>query len=161
MKKNKKKKNKSTIHSKNKKTRKTKQNALKKIILEKGKYVPHYNLFLDNINKNSIKTDSFYNMTFYENTSFIDNNNYLFKKEIENQDNIIKCDKVVLLPSKEQSISLLNMLEGYRLVYNLTLQFINKRNFYNAKDNIKVDIKANTKDDTKDYIKANTKELKN
>jgi len=160
MKKNKKKKNKSTIHSKNKKTRKTKQNALKKIILEKGKYVPHYNLFLDNINKNSIKTDSFYNMTFYENTSFIDNNNYLFKKEIENQDNIIKCDKVVLLPSKEQSISLLNMLEGYRLVYNLTLQFINKRNFYNAKDNIKVDIKANTKDDTKDYIKANTKELK-
>jgi len=41
------------------------------------------------------------------------------------------------------------MLEGYRLVYNLTLQFINKRNFYNAKDNIKVDIKAINESTTK------------
>lgn len=39
---------------------------------------------------------------------------------------IIACKKIILEPNEEQKIKLLNMLEGYRLVYNKTIKFLKK-----------------------------------
>ncbi len=59
-----------------------------------------------------------------------DENNYTYDlDEIKIPDKIYKCKKICLKPSFEQTKLLLNMLEGYRLVYNSTVKFINERNY--------------------------------
>ena len=126
-----------------------------------SKKIPLYNLFLDNKN---IKTNSWYNEEVYS-TNFNDENNYTFiDSTIKDNKNekLLKCDKIILLPTKKQQELLLNMLEGYRLIYNYTLKFI-KRRIYNKnhqKNNILND-KLRLKEEKTLYLKEIKNQKKN
>jgi IS605 OrfB family transposase len=132
----KKKKNKSKLKTKKiykKEFFKNKSNILKDSIYNFSKNVPLYNIFLDK--KTFIKTNSVYNMYSYE-VNNIDNNSYIFndeKKEIK-EERYFKCKKICLKPTFEQRKNLLLMMEGYRQVYNLTVNFINKREYFRKKN---------------------------
>jgi len=105
-----------------------KYNELKNNIDLFSNKVPLYNLFLDN---NNLVTDSWYDSKRY-NSSIQDNNNYTFiDYDLEKPKRILKCDKIILLPTKIQTKLLLDMLEGYRLIYNYTLKFIKTREYNN------------------------------
>ena len=105
-----------------------KYNELKNNIDLFSNKVPLHNLFLSN---NNLVTDSWYNAKIY-NSSIKDNNNYTFIDfDLERPAKILKCEKIILLPTDIQTKSLLNMLEGYRLIYNYTLKFIKKREYKN------------------------------
>ena len=105
-----------------------KYNELKNNIDLFSNKVPLYNLFLGN---NNLVTDSWYDAKIY-NSSIKDNNNYTFiDYDLERPKKMLKCEKIVLLPTKIQTKSLLNMLEGYRLIYNYTLKFIKTREYNN------------------------------
>jgi len=73
----------------------------------------------------------------------VDNNNYIFntEKKISEKDKIFKCTKICLKPTLEQRKNLILMMEGYRQVYNLTIDFINRRE-YLRKKNIKLNEKV-------------------
>ena len=109
---------------------KKKYKELEENIQSFSKKIPLYNLFLDN---KSITTNSWYN-TKVHNTNMKDENNYTFidstLKNNHKNEKLLKCDKIILLPTKKQQDLLLNMLEGYRIIYNSTLKFI-KRRIYN------------------------------
>ena len=45
--------------------------------------------------------------------------------------NFVKCKKIILLPSDNQKKILLDMLEGYRIIYNYTLKFIKTKQYNN------------------------------
>lgn len=148
---------------KNKDFYEKKYNDLKNNIDLYSKKVPLYNLFLNN--NNNINTNSWFDKKVY-NTEINDNNVYEFiKSDIEIPDKILKCEKIILLPTKEQKELLLNMLEGYRLIYNHTLKFIKKRaynKFHNNRIISEQEIKVKTekKEYTK-YIKEHKKNLNN
>lgn len=113
---------------------KNKSNFLKDSIYNFSKNVPLYNIFVDQ--KNYIKTNSVYNMYSYE-VNNIDINNYIFndeKKEYNKEQKYFKCKKISLKPTFEQRKNLLLMMEGYRQVYNLTVNFINKREYFRKKN---------------------------
>lgn len=108
-----------------------KLNSLQNSISQFSKSIPLYNVFID---KNNVDTTSFFDMTIY-NSSFYDNNNYTYNLEdVEISSKIYKCKKICLKPDQKQSKVLQNMLEGYRLVYNLTLSFIKTRNYLYKKE---------------------------
>ena len=114
------------------------------------KKVPLYNSFLDN---NSINTNSWYDKKVY-NTDTTDNNIYEFiKSELIIPDKILKCEKIILLPSKKQKNLLLNMLEGYRIIYNHTLKFIKKREYNKFHNRIISEEDEIIKTEKKTYIK--------
>jgi putative transposase len=163
----KKKKDKSKI-KKNKKNKKefykNKLNILKDSILNFSKNVPLYNLFLED--KNIINTNSFYDMYSYK-VNNIDNNNYTFYTENKNieKEKLFKCKKICLKPTLKQKEDLILMMEGYRIVYNLTVNFINKREYLRKKnekivkdENIKISRKKFIE---KDQIKVETKKVLN
>ena len=105
-----------------------KYNELKNNIDLFSNKVPLHNLFLSN---NNLVTDSWYNAKIY-NSSIKDNNNYTFiDSNLEIPEKNLKCEKIILLPTKIQKKILLNMLEGYRLIYNYTLKFIKTREYNN------------------------------
>jgi len=145
MKKNKytKKKRKLLIKEFNEKKLKILKSSIKKF----SKKIPLYNIFHNT--KTNIKTHSFYDMSFY-NTDVNDNNNYNFNGNLKDEpidydsksDKLIKCEKIILLPTDIQKKLLLDMLEGYRLIYNLTLKFIKKR-YFNKKLNSNNDNQEN------------------
>lgn len=113
---------------------KNKSNFLKDSIYNFSKNVPLYNIFVDQ--KNYIKTNSVYNMYSYE-VNNIDINSYIFndeKKEYNKEQKYFKCKKISLKPTFEQRKNLLLMMEGYRQVYNLTVNFINKREYFRKKN---------------------------
>jgi len=92
-------------------------------------------LHTDILNKEKINTKTFYDMNIYNYTSK-DNNNYSYDLEVQEiPKKIYKCNKIRLLPSKEQSDLLINMMKGYRLVYNLVVRFNNTRNYLLKKYN--------------------------
>jgi IS605 OrfB family transposase len=104
---------------------------LKNSINNYSKNVPLYNIFFEN--SKNIETYSFYDMYLY-NIEKNDNNKYEFNyDEVEIPKKIYKCTKVCLKPTNEQKINLLDMMEGYRLVYNLTVNFINRREYLRKK----------------------------
>ena len=74
---------------------------LKNSINNYSKKVPLYNIFFND--SCDSRTDSFYDMKIY-NVKNYDNNKYLFKNNINYNDNvkIIACDKIVLLPTIKQ-----------------------------------------------------------
>lgn len=88
--------------------------------------VPLYNIFP---NADFVDTHSLYDMSVYD-VNIIDNNKYTFSlDEVEIPDKLYRCNKVVLLPTSQQSKLLLNMMDGYRIVYNITIKFIKARDF--------------------------------
>jgi hypothetical protein len=120
-----------------------------------SKYVPLYDIFFENPNR--LETHSIFNMYNY---NIFESNNYSyeFKNDIDfDEKKIIACKKIILEPNEEQKIKLLNMLEGYRLVYNKTIKFFKERRYNYShepkinKDNITV---------VKKKIKANIKKMK-
>ena len=127
-----------------------------------SKKIPLYNLFLDN---ECIKTNSWYNTKVY-NTNFNDENNYAFidstLKDNDKNEKLLKCDKIILLPSKKQQELLLNMLEGYRIIYNYTLKFI-KRRIYNKshQNNTILNNKLRSKEEKDLYLKEIKNQKKN
>lgn len=160
----KKKKDKTKI-KKNKKNKKefykNKLNILKDSIYNFSKNVPLYNIFLDK--KEVINTNSFYDMYSYE-VNKNDNNNYIFdtdKKENSDKNQLFKCKKICLKLTLKQKKDLTLMMDGYRQAYNLTVDFINKREYrrkknekYLKKEENKIEIKKIVeKDKTKTEIK--------
>ena len=108
---------------------------LKNSISNYSKNVPLYNIFFQN--SEIIKTDSFYDMYSYI-VDKKDTNKYEFNiDDVEIPKKIYKCTKVCLKPTVEQKKLLLDMMDGYRLVYNLTVNFINKREYLRKKNNEK------------------------
>ena len=97
----------------------------------------------------------------------IDNNNYTFYTENKNieKEKLFKCKKICLKPTLKQKEDLILMMEGYRIVYNLTVNFINKREYLRKKnekivkdENIKISRKKFIE---KDEIKVETKKVLN
>jgi hypothetical protein len=67
-----------------------------------------------------------YNYNVSEHINFC----YEFKNDLDfDEKKIIACKKIILEPSEEQKNKLLNMLEGYRLVYNKTIKFFKERRY--------------------------------
>jgi len=101
-----------------------------------SKHVPLYNIFFENPNR--LETHSVFDMYNYNISEHIDNY-YEFKNDLEFVDKkIIACKKIILDPTQEQKNKLLNMLEGYRLVYNKTIKFFKERRYnyiHEIKDN--------------------------
>jgi len=92
-----------------------------------SKHVPLYNIFFENPNR--LETHSVFDMYNYNISEHIDNY-YEFKNDLEFVDKkIIACKKIILDPTQEQKNKLLNMLEGYRLVYNKTIKFFKERRY--------------------------------
>jgi IS605 OrfB family transposase len=107
-----------------KKARKSRINFMKQCVYNHSKKVPLNELFSIN-GKYDIDTHSFYDhkvFTFDKN-----NTRYDFIKNDENQEKIIKCKKLILLPTKEQKIILLEAMEAYRIMYNRTLRYIKQQ----------------------------------
>jgi transposase len=107
---------------------------LKNSINNHSNKVPLYNIFFND--SCDSRTDSFYDMKIY-NVKNHDNNKYLFKNNINYNDNvkIIACDKIVLLPTIKQKKELSLMIDGYRLIYNQTIKFIKNRKYKNDLSN--------------------------
>ena len=133
MKKSKKKKNKiekEIFHS-------GKLNEMKNAI-KKHKNVPLYNIFFDNNIKNDINSHCDINIYDIDN---IDINKYQFKNDIVQKINrktkkpniLLSCKKIIILPDSNQKKIILNMFEGYRKAYNLTLKFIKTREYRRKK----------------------------
>lgn len=124
-------KNRKKFKKENRKNFLDKLHSLQNSINNFSKCIPLYNIFSD---KNNVDTSSFFDMTIYNSISY-DNNNYTYDLEdIEIPSKIYKCKKICLKPDQKQTKALLNMLEGYRLVYNLTLSFIKTRNYLYKKE---------------------------
>jgi len=120
---------------KKKKYKNIKYNELLDSIKKYSNNVPLYNIFLDNPNK--LKTNSIFDMYSYRVSSCLINN-YEFKNDIIfNDKKIIACKKIILEPSETQRKKLLNMLEGYRIIYNQTIKFFKTRKYNYKQDNKK------------------------
>ena len=118
---------------KKKKYNNIKYNELLDSIKKNSKNIPLYNIFFDNPNK--LKTNSIFDMYSY-NVSYSIMNNYEFKNDLVFDDKkIIACKKIILEPSEIQRKKLLNMFEGYRIIYNKTIQFFKKRKFNYKQEN--------------------------
>ena len=99
--------------------------------IKKHKNVPLYNIFFDNNIKNDINSHCDINIYDVDN---IDTNKYQFKNDIVQKINrktkkptvLLSCKKIIILPDSNQKKIILNMFEGYRKAYNLTLKFIKK-----------------------------------
>lgn len=172
----KKKKNKSKI-KKNKKLKKdfykNKLNILKNSILKYSKIIPLYDIFSEN--KEKIETNSFYDMyscKINNRDNNTDNNNYIFYSEKEKNNNnlkeekLYKCKKIYLNPTLKQKKDLILMMNGYRIAYNLTVDFINKREYLRKKNekNIKIeekDKKVKVLKSSLDKTKEDIEEIKN
>lgn len=140
-----------------------KLDILKNSINNFSKNVPLYNIILDS--KESIKTDSFYDMYFYD-TDKIDNNKYIFDIEkIDIPKNIFKCKKICLQLTTQQSKDLIKMMDGYRNVYNLTIKFIKQREYLRKeKENLNKNIIIVKEKDVKKknlILNKDYKEVKN
>ena len=72
------------------------------------------------INKN-IKTNSWFDIKESDKYRFV--NKLKFKKN-EKNNNIIKCNKIILEPDKYQKKQLLNWLKSVRIMYNKTINYI-------------------------------------
>jgi hypothetical protein len=126
-----KKKKRKLIKKQNKKKYKEKLSSLQKSINNFSKYIPLCDIFND---KKIEETSSFYDMVVYKSND-TDNNNYTY--DIDSNvipTKIFKCTKICLKPNKEQTKILLNMLEGYRLIYNLSVSFIKNRYYLQKKE---------------------------
>lgn len=137
-----------------------KYNELKDNINLYTKKVPLYNLFLKN--KENLNTNSWFDTEIYDNFDN-DTNNYNFiDSSLEIPNKILKCDKIILLPTLQQKKLMLDMLEGYRLIYNLTLKFIKTRE-YNRIHNEKIytDEEINDKKERAIYLKEIRDKKKN
>jgi len=133
---------------------KQKLDELKNSINNFSNSVPLNNIF---INKQIIDTKSFYDMNIYD-YNIKDLNNYTFNLDIpEIPDKIYKCIKVTLLPTPIQSKLLLKMMEGYRLVYNLTVKFINNRKYLFNKQKKDIEKKKKEEDELKRKERKNLK----
>lgn len=87
----------------------------------------------DNIdNKQEVHLNSWFNINLINNT-YNSNNNLLFKNNLNNKKEIIKCQKIILLPTQEQKQIFNNWFEAYRLMYNKTIHYFNKQ-IYNKKE---------------------------
>ena len=118
---------------KKKKYNNIKYNELLDSIKKNSKNVPLYNIFFDNPNK--LKTNSIFDMYSY-NVSYSIMNNYEFKNDFVFDDKkIIACKKIILEPYDIQRKKLLNMFEGYRIIYNKTIQFFKTRKFNYKQEN--------------------------
>ena len=118
------KKKKKSIKKQKKQNYKDKLCSLQNSINNYSKLIPLYDIFND---KKNIDTSSFYDMIVYK-SNIIDKNNYTYDIDnLEIPKKIYKCIKISLKPTEEQSKILLDMLEGYRLIYNLSISFIKKR----------------------------------
>ena len=105
--------------------------SLKESINNFSKCIPLYDIFND---KKIEETSSFYDMTIYKSNDN-DKNNYTY--DIDSYvipKKIFKCTKISLKPNKEQTKILLSMLEGYRLIYNLSVSFIKNRYYLQKKE---------------------------
>lgn len=112
---------------KKKKYNNLKYNELLDSIKKYSKNVPLYNIFFDNPTK--LKTNSIFDMYSYSVSSSI-MNNYEFKNDFVFDDKkIIACKKIILEPSEIQRKKLLNMFEGYRIIYNETIKFFKTRKY--------------------------------
>ena len=132
-----------------------KLNEMKNSIQKNSLKVPLYNIFFDKRIK--YNTNSFYDMTIYK-VDNIDTNKYEFKNDIEKSINKknnkeLVCKKVILLPNDKQKETLLNMMEGFRKVYNLTLKFIKKRHYIKNKSINKENIKIKKNNIKKENLK--------
>jgi len=102
------------------------------------KNVPLYNIFFENSIKNDI--NSYCDINIY-NVDNIDTNKYQFKNDIIQKINrktkkpnvLLSCKKIIILPDSKQKKIILNMFEGYRKAYNLTLKFIKTREYRRKK----------------------------
>jgi transposase len=83
-----------------------------------------------NINFKNKKSNSWFNIKKANLNSKI-NINF---NEKQFDDNIIKCKKIIILPTIDQQKILLNWFESYRKMYNSTLTIINKLIFENNKN---------------------------
>ena len=118
---------------KKKKYNNLKYNELLDSIKKYSKNVPLYNIFFDNPTK--LKTNSIFDMYSYSVSSSI-MNNYEFKNDLVFDDKkIIACKKIILEPSEIQRKKLLNMFEGYRIIYNETIKFFKTRKFNHKQEN--------------------------
>lgn len=102
-------------------------------------------ILLDKINRynHKIPFNSFYKLNFNDKTSNswfkikqanINKNINIHFNNQEYKNEIIKCKKVIILPSKDQEIMLLSWFESYRKIYNDTLTIINKLILENNKN---------------------------
>ena len=112
---------------KKKKYSQTKYKELVDRIKIHSEKIPLYNLFIDKKN-DKIKTNSYYDM-FIKNNHTIDNNKYDFKNDLEPVDKIIACKKIILQPNNKQKNKLIDMLDGYRIMYNSTIKFFRQRRY--------------------------------
>ena len=118
---------------KKKKYKNIKYDELLDSIKKYSNNVPLYNIFFDNPNK--LKTNSIFDMYSYRVSECL-TNNYEFKNDIVFDDKkIIACKKIILEPSETQRKKLLNMFEGYRIIYNKTIQFFKSRKFNHKQEN--------------------------
>ena len=118
---------------KRKKYKNIKYDELLDSIKKYSNNVPLYNIFFDNPNK--LKTNSIFDMYSYRVSECL-TNNYEFKNDIVFDDKkIIACKKIILEPSEIQRKKLLNMFEGYRIIYNKTIQFFKSRKFNHKQEN--------------------------
>jgi len=112
---------------KKKKYSQTKYKELVDRIKIHSEKIPLYNLFIDKKN-DKIKTNSYYDM-FIKNNHSVDNNKYNFRNDLEPVDKIIACRKIILQPNNEQKNKLIDMLDGYRIMYNSTIKFFRQRRY--------------------------------
>lgn len=56
----------------------------------------------------------------------MDTFNVKFNLEESKSNKIIKCNKIILLPTLEQKVKLLKWMDAYRIMYNKTLHLIKK-----------------------------------
>ena len=83
-------------------------------------------------NKSKVHLNSWFDINLFNNT-YNSNNNLLFKNNISNKKEIIKCQKIILQPTHEQKNILNKWFESYRLMYNKTIYYFNKQ-IYNKKE---------------------------
>ena len=148
-----------------------KRDELIKPIKKFSNKVPLYNIFSM---KQSLNTHSFYNCSIQQ-SIITDTNKYVFyvEKSKDCNQEIIKCEKIILKPTIEQKEKLLKMMEGYRLIYNETVKFIkeriykNKQYLKNIRKNlqqtytiINTTIKKMTRDERiKEYLKPDNADI--
>ena len=142
-----------------------KLNEMKNAI-KKHKNVPLYNIFFDNSIKNDINSHCDINIYDIDN---IDTNKYQFKNDIVQKINrktkkptvLLSCKKIIILPDSNQKKIILNMFEGYRKAYNLTLKFIKTREYRRKKSLLNKNIENETENIQNEHIETEHIETEN
>jgi putative transposase len=99
---------------------------IKLIIKKYTNKVPLYDIPISN----NILSDSWFNIKESDKFSF--DNKFIFNKNNDNE-KLIKCKKVILLPNPKQKKMLLDWLNSVRLMYNDTVRYIKYRYYNNMK----------------------------